>query len=149
MRILYETNLLILIVGVLARNVNIKFLTRNQKGLTLIEIIAVLIVLGILAAVAVPRYISLEANARMRAIDNGIRELNALEILTWSDQKISESGYVSDAKVFGAISYNLGDNYTWNTGDPTITGGTMLFKGASITLSRAASTDKNPAIWKR
>jgi len=128
---------------------NTQFPIRNQKGLTLMEIIAVLIILGILTAVVVPRYISLEANAKKRAIDSGIKDLNALESLTWADQKISVSGYISDAKVFSTITYDIGKDYPWNTGDPTPIGGTMSLKGASFTLSRIASTTKIPGIWKR
>jgi prepilin-type N-terminal cleavage/methylation domain-containing protein len=50
---------------------------RNQKGFTLLEIIAVLVILGILAAVAVPRYISLLEEARTSAAQAAIAEVKA------------------------------------------------------------------------
>ena len=121
----------------------------NQKGLTLMELIAALVLIAIFAALAVPRYVDLEKSARLKAIDSGVKELNSLEILTWSDHKISGSGYSSDTRIFESINYDLGSDYTWNTGDPKLTGGTMSFDGELFTLSRRASTPGSPAIWDK
>lgn len=77
----------------------------NESGFTLIEIIAVLVVLGVLAALAVPRYVDLENNARQKAVDTVTSEINARESLTWANHKISTSGFVSDVKIFGEINY--------------------------------------------
>jgi prepilin-type N-terminal cleavage/methylation domain-containing protein len=121
----------------------------NGKGFTLVEIIAVLVILGILASVAVPRYVDLENNAKQKAIDTVVSEINARESLTWANHKISASGFVDDATIFGEINFDFDPSYTWNSGNPTVSSEILNFKGESFSLSRNASSYLDPAVWRR
>lgn len=49
-----------------------KMLLKNEKGFTLIEIIAVLVILGILAAVAIPKFINLQKDSREKAQEGAL-----------------------------------------------------------------------------
>ncbi len=123
----------------------------------MIEVIAVLVLLGILAAIAVPKYIDMADNAKDRALDAGIAELNGREALAWGQQMLAAAGYTasSDALIQTAVGTDLnqgsGTDYTFFVTGTTA--GNMKFQSypdpTALSLTRTVSTATAPATWSR
>lgn len=120
----------------------------NQKGFTLIEIIAVLVILGILAAVAVPKYLDMAEEARNKAALAAIAEVKGRLSTVQGKMMLRDNGvaptntalytYAISANGYGSATNlaNVGPDYavTTATGDPiTIT--VTAVQGKTLTTS--------------
>ena len=72
---------------------------QNEEGFTLIEIIAVLVIMGILAAVAVPKFFDLQTRAREKAVYTAVSELKVRVNQHFASELL-------DGKTIGAITYS-------------------------------------------
>ena len=83
-----------------------------------------LLLIGILGAVAIPRFIALDDTANLKAVDAAVAELNGREGLIWAEIKMTidydpatgDDDIWTRMKNDPSLTYpDLGDAYRWAT----------------------------------
>jgi prepilin-type N-terminal cleavage/methylation domain-containing protein len=124
-----------------------KIYLSNKKGFTLIEIMASLVIIGVLASVGVQKHDQISDSASQRVLEYAHREINSSELLTWALVKFSDEGWQSDESLFTKLDTKLGEGYVWSSG-PGLTGGTIRMRTSSISFTRTPSTIITSGKWE-
>jgi prepilin-type N-terminal cleavage/methylation domain-containing protein len=83
----------------------------NEKGFTLIEIIAVLVILAIMAAVAIPKYMNMQSQAAINAASGALAAGASNVSMTYANMLINgtSTANLTAANVAANSSTSLGD----------------------------------------
>ncbi len=76
-------------------------MVRNKKGFTLIELLIVVVIIGILAAIAIPKFAGTKSKAYVAAMKSDLKNLVT-----------AQESYFSDASTYGAVA-NLTGAGVW------------------------------------
>jgi prepilin-type N-terminal cleavage/methylation domain-containing protein len=109
-------------------------MSSNKKGFTLIELLIVVVIIGILAAIAIPKFANTKEKAYVASMKSDLRNLVTAQEAYFSDNN----------SLYASSTGNLGTNYRPSTGI------TVTISGASGTgwaaTAMSVSTAKTCAI---
>ena len=122
-----------------------KCLLRNQKGITLLELIIILIVLGILASIVIPKCFDMSkdaADASAKSVLAGLRTANLLEVSRRAVRNMPFDYTFGD--ILSNMTYNP-EHLNYSNHDRKIH---ITLKGYSYWYTMSADTPPRISEWK-
>ena len=99
-----------------------------QRGFTLIELVMVIVILGVLAAVAIPKFVDLKGDAQQAAVDGVAGALASASSINYAARSIKTTNGVPVVACTDLVPLLQG-------GLPTSGGGTWVVSGTPPTCS--------------
>lgn len=129
---------------------------RLQKGFTLIELVVVIVILGILAASAAPKFMDLQSDARKSALQGMQGAVKSAVSMTYSKSILSgvdraETGFVCSSGSKNGNTCTQGDDAKITTAygrpDATDTGILNALEGGSAAFSDSTTCSSGSNEW--